>query len=116
MPTRIVATDLPVLIAVGNRPTIYASIEPAWTGRTKHGIGGVMRLCAGGDGRSSEVALSVNGMAGSTMGRVLQWVSNHESLVMLGHCFGAYATPGGTALFCFDCIAPSGSRFLPKEV
>ena len=24
---------------------------------------------------------------------------------MLGHCFGAYATPGGTALFCFDCIA-----------
>jgi hypothetical protein len=25
--------------------------------------------------------------------------------IMLGHCFGAYATPGGTALFCFDCIA-----------
>ncbi|MGA2251692.1 hypothetical protein [Terracidiphilus sp.] len=32
-------------------------------------------------------------------------VSPPQFLVMLGHCFGAYATPGGAALFCFDCIA-----------
>jgi hypothetical protein len=39
-------------------------------------------------------------------------VSPQKSLVMLGHCFGAYATPGGTALFCFG-FAAQGLRFPP---
>jgi hypothetical protein len=32
-------------------------------------------------------------------------VSSIQSRLMLGHCFGAYATPGGTALFCFGYAA-----------
>ena len=33
-----------------------------------------------------------------------------------GSRFGAYPAPCGTASFCFGYAAPSGSRFLPKEV
>jgi hypothetical protein len=33
-----------------------------------------------------------------------------------GHASGPKPAPGGTASFCFDYVAPAGSRFLPKEV
>ena len=33
-----------------------------------------------------------------------------------GSRFGAKPAPCGSASFCFDYVAPAGSRFLPKEV
>ena len=33
-----------------------------------------------------------------------------------GSRFGAKPAPCGSASFCFDYVAPAGSRFLPKQV
>jgi hypothetical protein len=33
-----------------------------------------------------------------------------------GHASGPKPAPCGSASFCFDYVAPAGSRFLPKEV
>jgi len=33
-----------------------------------------------------------------------------------GSRFGAYPAPGGSASFCFDCIASARSRYLPEQV
>jgi hypothetical protein len=32
-------------------------------------------------------------------------VCRYVSRLLHGHCFGAYPAPGGSSLFCFDCVA-----------
>jgi hypothetical protein len=56
------------------------------------------------------------GVCGNQSEAVQECVSNYESRLMLGHCFGAKPAPCGSASFCFAFSAPVGSRFLPEEV
>ena len=49
--------------------------------------------------------LPVNGIAGEQKDCAQMRVSPVQSRFLLGHCFGAIATPGGGSLFCFGCAA-----------
>jgi hypothetical protein len=72
------------------------------------------RLFAGGLDGESESGSPRGSIGGKRMEcMVLARVSPVQSRLFLGHCFGAYATPGGR-LALLLCYAPSGLRFPPS--
>jgi len=106
MNSRVIAALQPTSESMANCPSMGSPFERLETSRTLHGFGGVSFLVP----PSSHPAVSIvflgewhepeeRWRTGSPIG-LLKSIP-----AMLGHCFGAYATPGGAALFCFDCIA-----------
>ena len=66
-----------------------------------------MRTFVPESGSRNGYGLPVNGIAGKEADRiVLMSVSPVPFRLLLGHCFGAIATPGGTAPFCFPDSSP----------
>jgi hypothetical protein len=51
----------------------------------------------------------VNGIGGSVQTGCSGVCVSTPFRLLLGHCFGAYATPGGTAPFCFLDSSPRAS-------
>jgi hypothetical protein len=69
-----------------------------------------MRAFAPKSGGRDGSGLPVNGIARKQVDRiVLMSVSPVPFRLLLGHCFGAIATPGGTAPFCFPDSSPRAS-------
>jgi hypothetical protein len=106
MNCRIIAASQTPSESMTNRSMMGRPFELIRTDRILRGIGGVPVLVSASD--QPVVSTVVLGgwheleerwRTGSATGLL------RSIPAMLGHCFGAYATPGGTALFCFDCIA-----------
>jgi hypothetical protein len=91
---------------MANRPMIRGVFELARPDRIMRGTGGVMALAPASNRPAMNIAvpgewheLEQRWRTGSPIGLL------RSIPAMLGHGFGAYATPGGTALFCFGYAA-----------
>ncbi len=74
------------------------ALEREDCGRNRSAIGGALPLsyCAFESRRRNLLCRSMASLGNPLRALSLLRVSPHQSLVMLGHCFGAYATPGGS--------------------
>jgi hypothetical protein len=79
--------------------------------------GGELRPSYGGTCRSNRTAIAVSFRSQSADDNFdLERVCRYVSRLLLGHRFGAFPAPGGTRSSASQLRAPSGSRFLPKQV
>jgi len=118
-------------------PAGFSYLSPYLVERGNAGLstgnnGGELRPSCGGHAGSYRIAIAASFRSQCSdenfaRARVCRYVSR----LLLGHRFGVFAAPGGHLVFCFafspqrantalagepDLRAPSGSRFLPKQV
>ena len=79
--------------------------------------GGELRPSSGGQACSYRTAITAGFRSqrtddNSALARVCRYVSR----LLLGHRFGGLSGARRHSVFCFAFCAPSGSRFLPKQV
>ena len=98
------------------QPSSQCAFELAAGGGKTDVTGRDIRFLPGDWSGSSEVGVPAQWHTGNQWEDVQMCVSNYEFPFMLGHGFGAKPAPCGSASFCFALSAPSGSRFLPKQV
>ena len=101
-----------------NKPSCGGcALEHDRAGQKTRESGCDMRLFAGGLDGEGESGLPVNRIGGERNEFLVQpCVSNHESRLQLGHCFGGKPTPGGTAGSAFSGLLPeAGIRLGPHS-
>ena len=109
--------DLLVLNASNDRSCGRCALERGCAEQKTRKSGCDMRLSAGGLDGESESGLPVNRIGGERNELFVQpCVSNHESRLLLGHCFGGKPTPCGTAGSAFSGLLPqAGIRLGPHS-
>ena len=88
---------------------LLCALEYGRAERRTSDAGREMPLFVPRSGGEAGFGLPVEGMAGEQRDCVQTRVSPVPFRLLLGHCFGAYATPGGTAPFCFPDSSPRAS-------
>jgi hypothetical protein len=100
-------TRFPVHVVANENSPLQRALE---CGRAEQKTGDSeceIRLFVRRSSGSSGSELPADGIAGKWRDRiVLMGVSPVQSRFLLGHCFGANATPGGTAPLCFPDSSP----------
>jgi hypothetical protein len=105
MNSRVIAALQPPSEGMANRPMVGSPFERLEASRTVRGIGDASFLVPANSHAAVSIVFRGVWHEPEERWRTGSQIGLLKSIpTMLGHCFGAYATPGGAALFCFDCI------------